>query len=397
MAITAQRGCMQKRYFLLTLLFLSSLSSARADDRLEALTKRIEELERQQEELVIQSQAKGNQANSFLRDSLTLGGFFEAGITEIEGPDTDLQVLNSINIMGLNFAADFTPKMHFAAQFLTYYGETFSNRHNNPAANPSKREYGAPVFGAILTQGYVEYTASPHLKIQGGVGYVPFGQALQLRELVLFWRRNGPQINRTSNLVSQLWSGIHILGDFALSGGSEWGYNLYTTNPIDVNQSKVMGLGGRLWLSSANDLVTGGLSTQVGKYSTGTDEVVGADLRFKLGKVAVTSEYVRHVTEGDDPFSYYVEPGVFLANEKFILFGFADYSQNPLNELTNAGQTIDDRYKKWEYGAGINWLPTVYTRFRLSFTYNDYVGSTSRLDGQNRDYHSVDVSAGIAF
>lgn len=388
---------MHRYIFMILALFFSASLWAQTDDRLEALTKRIEELERQQEELVIQSQARGSQVNSFLRDGLTLGGFFEAGISEIEGEDTDLQVVNNSNILGLNLAADFSPQLHFAAQFLSYYGVPLQNRHNNPNAEQSRREYGTPVFGAVLTQGYVEFTESPSLKIQAGVGYVPFGQALQLRELVLFWRRNGPQINRTSDLVSQLWSGIHILGDFAFSGGGEWGYNLYTSTPVDPEQTKVMGVGGRLWISSENDRLTGGLSTQVGKYSSGTDEVVGADARLKLGQWLVTTEYVRHVTDGDDPYSYYVEPGVFLGDEKFILFAFADYAQNSLNDLRTTSSTIADPYKKWEYGAGVNWLPSVYTRLRLTLGYSDYVGSTARLNGQNRDHHTVDVSAGVAF
>jgi len=377
--------------------FIPSLG-AQTDDRLEALSKRIEELERQQEELIIQSQAQGNQVNSFLRNSFTFGGFFEAGITGIEGEDTDLQIVNSSNILGFNIAADYSPQLHFASQFITGLTYPLKNIHNNPQGNPDQREFGSLFFGAILTQGYVEYTYSPQFKIQAGLGYVPFGQALQQRELVLFWRRSGPQVLRNNDLVSALWSGIHLLGDFAIDGGGEWGYNLYTANPIDTSEVQMMGVGGRLWLSSYNDIFTGGLSGQVGKYTTGTDEIVGADARLKFGNWLVTTEYIRHVTEGDDPFSYYVEPGVFLADEKVILFGFGDYAQNPYEEVTDSsGGSVADDYKKWEYGAGVNWLPSPYTRLRMTFTFNDYVGGSARVDGQNRDYQSVDLSAGVAF
>lgn len=388
---------MQRFSFIIATFLFSSFAMGQTSDRLDALTKRIEELERQQEELVIQSQTNGNQVNSFLRNNFTLGGFFEAGITEIEGEDTDLQILNSSNILGFNLAADYSPQLHFASQFITGLVTPLQNPNNNPQGEPNKREYRNFIFGAVLTQGYVEYTFSPHFKIQAGLGYVPFGQALQQRELVLFWRRGGPQVIRSNNLVSQLWSGVHFLGDFAIDGGGEWGYNLYTANPIDTTKVQMMGIGGRLWVSSYNDIFTAGLSGQVGKYSTGTDEVVGADTRLKFGRLLITSEYIRHVTEGSDPFSYYIEPGVTLGDEKFILFAFGDYSQNPLNELSTSSDKIADPFKKWEYGAGINWLPSVYTRLRLTFTYNDYVGNTARLSGQNRDYHSVDVSAGVAF
>ena len=163
----------------LSLILTSPLALSQSEDRLEALTKRIEELERQQEELVIQSQTRGNQVNSFLRDSFTLGGFFEAGVTGIEGEDTDLQILNSSNILGFNLAADFSPQLHFASQFITGLASPLRNPHNNPGAEPDQRRFGDPIFGAILTQGYVEYTYSPQFKIQAGLGYVPFGQALQ--------------------------------------------------------------------------------------------------------------------------------------------------------------------------------------------------------------------------
>lgn len=388
---------MKINFLLLTLILSSPLTRAQSDDRLETLTKRIEELERQQEELIIQSQTRGNPVSSFLRDTLTLGGFLEAGITGIEGEDTDLQIVNSSNILGFNIAADYSPQLHFASQFLTGLAYPLKNPHNNPDGDPDQRRFGEFIFGAILTQGYVEYTHSPHFKIQAGLGYVPFGQALQQRELVLFWRRGGPQVIRNNDLVSQLWSGIHLLGDFSLAGGGEWGYNLYTANPIDTGKVQMMGVGGRLWVSSYNDIFNGGLSAQVGKYSSGTDEIVGADARLKFGRWLVTTEYIRHVTDGDDPYSYYVEPGVFLADEKWILFGFGDYSQNPFEEVSNGSSNISDSYKKWEYGAGVNWLPSPYTRLRLTFTMNDYVGSSARIKGQNRDYQSVDLSAGVAF
>jgi hypothetical protein len=383
--------------FIIVSMLLSSVALGKPNESLESLTKRMEELERQHEELIIQSQTRGDPVNSFLRDNFTLGGFFESGITGIEGKDTDLQVVNSSNILGFNLAAEYTPHIRFASQFLTGLAYPLKNPHNNPQGEPNKREFGSFIFGAVLTQGYVEYTFSPHLKIQAGLGYVPFGQALQQRELVLFWRRGGPQTIRTNQLVSHLWSGIHLLGNFPIEGGGKWGYNLYTANPIDTGKVQMMGVGTRLWVSSYNDILTAGLSSQIGKYSTGTDEIVGADTRMKFGRWQITSEYIRHVTQGADPYSYYVEPGIYLSNEKFILFGFGDYSQSPLNELNLSSGPIDDSYKKWEYGAGINWLPSVYTRLRLTFTFNDYVGNSARLSGQNRDYQSVDLSVGVAF
>jgi len=49
-----------------------------------------------------------------------------------------------------------------------------------------------------------------------------------------------------------------------------------------------------------------------------------------------------------------------------------------------------------EQGAGINWLPTSYTRLRVGFTYHNYVDEDPTFKNE-RDYYTVDLSAGVAF
>ena len=227
-----------------------------------------------------------------------------------------------------------------------------------------------------------------NMKLQAGIGYVPFGYYPQQRELVLFVRRGGPQLLRTNDLFSALWSGLHLSGSFS-SGRS--GYNLYSMNPMD--NSNVMGGGGRVWAMSENDVIGGGLSTQVVKHGGHTSEILGSDIRINWKSLILTTEYAIHMTENEDPWTAYVEPAFKLSDE-FLLFTFIDYARSTLNE---SSATRIDPYSKWEYGGGLNWLPTSFTRLRAGLTFNDYTEHTSVISGQDRDYISLDLSVGVAF
>jgi hypothetical protein len=263
-----------------------------------------------------------------------------------------------------------------------------NNQHNDPRTTPSQREFGDFFFGAVLSQGYLEFAKNSNARIQTGLGYVPFGYYPQQRELVLFVRRGGPQLLRTNDLFSPLWSGVHISGNL---NNTRTGYHAYTTAPLD--NTNIMGLGGRLWAVSPEDTISAGLSTQVIKYEGHTSEIFGSDVRLTWDRWIITSEYAIHMAEGQDPWTAYVEP-TFRINEEYLIYTFADYAQSARNETS---RLIDDPYNKWEYGGGINWLPTSFTRLRAGVTFNDYVGSREVIRGQERDYISFDFSAGVAF
>lgn len=378
---------------LILLIFLSNslLAQSTSQKQIDDLTKRIEELELQQSEFLIKSSDSEKDVQSFLKDKLTLGGFFEAGILTISGPDTRLQSMNDSNILGLNFSAEFSNRIRFVSQIITGLTYPIPNPHADPRATNPDREFGSPFFGALLTQGYLEHTLNDNHRIQAGVGYVPFGYALQQRELVLFVRRGGPQILRTPQLVAPLWTGVHLLGSFSDSKSS-WGYNLYTANPID--DANVLGVGGRLWWASQDDRLTTGLSSQVMKYENSTSEILGSDIRFVWDNFIVTTEYIRHMAEENDPWAAYLETGMYVLKDEFLLYLFGDYSANERNKTSS---TISDPLRKWEYGGGLNWLPTSFTRIRFGVTYNDYVGIDSKILGQNRNYLSFDTSVGVAF
>ncbi len=378
------------KWLILLSLVLTGKTFAQNASQIEALTKRIEQLESQQEELILSQGSQKNQVNSFLKDNLTLGGFFESGFSIFDGPDTRFQAMYSGSTMGLNLSAEFSEKLRFVNQTITILTYPLLNPHNNPTLTPKTRTYGDPLFLATVTIGYLEMPVSENFLVQAGIGYVPFGYAAQQRETVLFIRRGGPQVLRTSNLIQPLWGGLHLSGTFRPENA---GFNLYTVNPLD--ESNTSGIGGRLWANSDEDRFRFGVSTQVMKFGGHTSEIIGADAIYASERFFIASEYVSHMTgEGRNPWTAYIEPAIKLFDEEILLFVFSDYSDDPLFELNSV--TYDPMIR-WENGVGINWLPTSNTRFRATVAREDYLGKNSTIGGKNRDFWYFDLSAGVAF
>lgn len=370
-----------------------------AQDKLEILTRRIEELERQQNEFYLQASESNSKINSFLRDNLTLGGFFESAFTAIDGEGTHLQASNSSNTLGLNLAADYSPSLRFVAQTLTGLNFNTQNSNNDPRAvnfgQPATREFRGVNFGAVVSQGYVSYSLNDRYTLLGGIGYVPFGHYPQQRELVLFVRRNGPQLLRTTNLFAPLFNGLNLQARFD-RGSSLWGYNIYSFNRLD--DPRTPGIGTRTWWASADDALRAGLSYQTAKFTDKMEHIAGADLRLTLNKFILTTEYARHfIPKRDDTWTYYVEPSVFIYAEDVLLYAFFDYASNPENKTGSGLTALSDPYKRYEYGGGVNWLPTSYTRIRAGLAYYDYRSKSSIVAGPERDFYSLDLSVGVAF
>jgi hypothetical protein len=210
----------------------------------------------------------------------------------------------------------------------------------------------------------------------------------------LFIRRGGPQLSRTTNLVSPLWSGLHAYGSLA-HAGTHLGYDAYTYTP--VLDPKVPGFGGHLWWSTPGEKTILGISSQTGKHGGESRESVGTDFRWKHDALSLTAEYATQLGASSDTWSMYLEPSLFVLREEVLLYLHADYLDDPNNLTTGGTGGIPDPIRKWEYGGGVNWLPSSYTRLRLGISYNDYVGSNAVVAGQDRDYVSVDTSVGVAF
>lgn len=388
-------------------LFFMSTCWAQTQAEWAALNKRVEELEKQQSDALFQAEERENKVNSFLRTNLTVGGFFEPAFIILDGEDTHLQASNTSNLLGVNFAADFTSHLKFVSQFITGLTYPLNNLHNDPNAPliglPQTREFKGVDFGSVLTQGYVHYYFDEHYSIMGGIGYVPFGYYAQQREPVLFIRRRGPQILRTPNLIAPFFNGFNLQSRFE-KGARSWGFNVYSFNRHE--DVKRPGLGERIWWRTPDEAFTAGLSLQTSKFGSEIENVVGGDFRVVLNHFIFTTEYARHIAEGADTWSYFVEPSLFVYKEDILAYVFIDYANNPAN-TTGLGTNplkkpdptkteLSDPIKVVEYGAGINWIPTSYTRFRIGFTYHNY-SEDSKVAIQERDYYSLDLSAGVAF
>lgn len=373
----------------------SSYSFSSTESDIQALKKRIEDLEKQQEQLLVSSSEPKNTVSSFLNNNLTFGGYFDGGYNFISGPDTDTQFVNSSNAIGLNFSADIGNKYRFVGQLVNVLTIPLLNPHNDPTTSPKERTYGSYVPLSVITQGYLEYNFSRLFNLQGGVGFTPFGFALQLREPVLYVRRGGPQITRL-NLVTPLWSGLHLYGSKSM-GEKVAGYDIYTFTPTTVD-SQFAGLGARAWMSSDEDRIISGISGQIGKNDDDTFKLLGADARFDFHPFQIRSEFIQQFSsEEGDNWSAYLEPGYFIYQEEILLYISGDYFYGPTNRSGSPISGPLDPIQKWEYSMGVNWLPTSFTRIRFGLTYNDYIGNRQNVQGQNRDYLGIDLSAGVAF
>ena len=368
------------------LLLLALCASARGDDA--DLTRRLEELEKKQDEMFQQLSSEQGDAKAFLNDTISLGGFFDTALSGIWGPDTKTQFSTTPSTFAINLAAELDQGFRFNSQ--TSFGLAF------PLVN---REFGPFTTTPSIPQAYLEYSSGPALVIQVGRGYVPFGIAFQLRDSVLFRRRGGPQMlmaNQEENIAiaSSNWTGLHLSGSSRLSE-RQWGYDVYTLTPI--TNPRTVGAGLRLWMGVTPEL-TLGLSSQTGKQGGTTYEAIGGDAKLKFERLGADAEVAANIKGGEaDSASFYVEPYYTFLDGKVLLYAAVDYLDNPgALTVSSAGQ-VPDPYQRWALGGGLNWLPSRYTRFRIGFLFYDYVGATAELSGINRDYYSLDLSAGVEF
>jgi len=384
--------------------FCTIVSSAKAaPPTTEELERQVQQLRTElnlyrirQEDLIFESTERLGSVRSFFSNRLSLGGFFETGLSGFWGEDMSTQVTPASNVLGLNFAAIFASDFKFVAQVLTAFSIPLQNENSDPRATavglPARREFRSVSIAAAPTQAYVEYVLSDAFRLQGGIGYVPFGYAPQQREVVLFVRRSGPQMLRTQDLVEPLWSGVHLAGQLNWKSG-RWGYDAYTFPYLTYTQ--MMGGGSRLWWESSEEMFRAGVSSQAGRSRTGGAFTLGLDFRVKLGDFTLNTEYAQRSTDGRRPWTMYAEPN-YTITPSFLVYAFADYADAALNRTANQ-DSLEDPYKRLEYGAGLNWLPTAFTRFRIGLFLFDYRGATAEPSGQDRDFAAVDLSAGVAF
>ncbi len=331
---------------------------------------------------------------SFLNTNLTLGGFFASSLTGEKQENQNLHSASSVNTFGLNLGAEFSDSLAFNSQIINYMILPPQNPENDPQYQgffPAHNQPQSFQMATAVTQAYVEWSAGDNFAVDFGLGYAPFGIALQLFEPVLFVRRGGPQFLTNNVLVVPTWDGLRAHGQFPVSS-TAFHYDVYTFSS-NFNPNS-LGMGERLWWRSEDDKFRYGISNLTGKRGFTTFDSVGMDLRVISGNLTLTAEAVKSLGEGTQPWSFYVEPDYSTARDTLILFVFGDYLLDPLASIAPTSQVISGPYQKWEYGAGVNWLPNVFTRFRLSFTLNDYIGSSAAV---HANYESLDLSVGVSF
>lgn len=355
----------------------------------------MEELEQALEESREDASFNDRGVRSFLNTRLSLGGFMESALTGVFQENRSPQAASSSTILGINLGAVFTERLRFSSQLISGISLPLANPHDDPRALAvgvqHRRGFGTYQVATLITQAYGEYEWSDALRVQGGVGYAPYGISFQQLELVLFVRRGGPQLLRVANseLVHPLWQGVHLRGLFS-APQFRWGYNAYTFTPASNTQK--LGAGSRLWLETQRGSFLLGVSQQTASRGTETYTTAGPDFRIKAGRLTVTGELAKGFGHGPQPWSFHLEPDLDVYGQNFLVYVFGDY----LESVRNVTATLADPYKKWEYGTGFNWLPSSFTRIRLGLSYNDYVGSyAANPDG--RDYWQLDASAGVAF
>lgn len=391
--------------FVFTLTFAAQASLAQTVSqtaKMNQLQQRLRTLEKQQKEMqkwYANFYLLGkNRIKPFFNEKISLGGYFESRVAHISGTDMETQTSANNNTFGLNLSIEFDETARFVAQTLTVAGVPLVNFHNNPNLTPSKRQFSGFVFGQILAQGYLEYSAKDSFNIQSGLGYVPFGIAYQQREPVLFLKRGGPQMivnddGTGSSLASPLWMGLHIHGLLPFEK-MKAGYNLYTVPP--TTNVAMIGVGGRFWWSISESLKTG-LSFQYGERIYGSYLSRGFDFDIRQKNFGLLGEYaVRVSTAFDaDSESYYLEPHYRFLDNKWLVFLDVQYLKLPLR--IDAATQIADPIEKRFYGGGVNWLPLSTIRVRLNYLKHDYINETDSIQGQKRDYDVVESSVAIAF
>lgn len=336
--------------------------------------------------------------HSFLFTSMRLGGFYETALAGVAQPNRSFQAAAESNVLGVNLSAEFSDSLRFVSQVLTTVALPIENEHNDPRAPsvglPLRREFRDYFFFTSITQGYLQWSKRDSFVVEGGMGYAPFAYTFQLLELVLFVRRRGPQLLRTTQFIHPIWQGVHLHGTSIYERGRVT-YHAYTFSP--ANDAKMLGVGTRVQWHTRNDRLNVGFSTQTARRDGSTYWIVGPDLRFQGRRYRVTGELAKGYGSLPQAWSFHVEPGVYTRDQSLLFYAFGDYAENPNNRTGSVTTGVPDPYKKWEYGTGVNWLPTSFTRLRLGLAYNDYVGTTETKDGAGRDYWFFDLSGGVAF
>jgi hypothetical protein len=189
---------MPSRGFWCIALAMVWLAQTAVTDEQTDLEGQVREVERKQDEIFQMFSSEEGHVGAFLKDHLSLGGFFETAISGVFNPNSSTLFSATPNNFAINLAADYNEAIRFNSQFQFEVAYPLDNPNNNPNASlvglPNSRTFGGFTTSPTLPQAYLEYGRNPEFVVQVGRGYDPFGIAFQQRDLTLFHRRGGPQM-----------------------------------------------------------------------------------------------------------------------------------------------------------------------------------------------------------
>lgn len=387
--------------FSITFTTQASLTVSR-ETKLAELKERLRELEKQQTKMddwYSNFYVLGNgKLTPFLKEKVSLGGYFETGIINMRGPNTENQTVAAQQALGVNITAEFSEKLRFVNQTSTVYNIPLLNVNNNPNLTPPQRSYLVKMNGTYILQGYLEYSHNEFFNVQSGLGYVPFGIAFQQRDAYLFHQRGGPQMITNDDgfnisVASALWMGLHFYGILPFFEASTVGYDLYSMTP--GSNKATLGFGGRLWWA-INEYTKAGTSFQYGEKMQGSYVSQGFDLDIKYRQYGLLAEYATaDNSQALDSESYYIEPYYKFLEDQWLIYASVDYLRSL--DRNDVFTQIPDPFEVQVYGFGVNWLPLPNTRYRLGYSKYNYLNEFDSTNGQKKDYEAIEFSAAIAF
>lgn len=385
----------------LAMLFLGSVAFTQNQAPADDLTQRVEKLEQALSEIASKTYSRQGMTQAFLAESLNIGGFFENSLTTIWGPDSPSQTVADSHRLGLNLSAEIKPRLRLVTQFSLGFNYVFRNEHNNPDHGssfvPLTRSYQEVSFGSLLSQAFGEYELSSNHRVEAGLGFVPFGRAYQVRDPVLFLKRRGPQMIRTSGInrlviADPFWKGFHLLGN--LMDNQFLTYNLYTNSPLA--HSGKLGVGGRL-AGQIGSAFEWGASFQQGYQEGEAYLSTGGDLKWGGDRWGTVLEGAQFQTNMSKNESFYIQFYWLMSDPAVTLFLDLDYLKNPYGQTLLGTSSVNDPYIKYEQAVGMNYNFSANAKLRLEIVQHDYVGDRAVVSGQNRDYYSGSISSGISF
>ncbi len=374
---------------------------AQEKNDLEALKLKVEKLE---QKLLLEDHNSGN-VSSFEAQHLNIGGYFNLTGTSWNLPHSKNQYNFDEVEFGLMIRGQVNPSLSFFTHIEFEQEVQIINNHA-PFRSFQDVETQVDPEDVILT-----YDASDDLSFSMGALITPFGVSNREHFDFLRWQNEKPLALREN-------SGDFIFFDDHVMGVSvNYNYNLQRgfiesslyAGSSNVGASRIVN-GYRLGYRSENGQLKVGTSMQTGQRAAHDRYYTfGFDAKVELGAFGMRSEFfftdLRPGVYGQDsnPMSFYFEPWYHLVHNRHVLYGRVDYLHDTIglykvdHDRNSATSAIVDPVELYEFTLGYNYLPWPYWRISFGVTQSQYVGKHSHLNGEKRDFTSLEWGTVLSF